>query len=52
MCEISFLDEIKKEVERLKAELLNLENEKKALRRRIRGLEKFLSDEEANNGKV
>lgn len=50
MCEISLLERIKKEVERLKAELLNLEDEKKALRRRIRGLEKFISDEEANNG--
>lgn len=50
MCENLFLEQIKKEVERLKAELLNLEDEKKSLRRRIRGLEKFISDEEANNG--
>lgn len=50
MNEPSFLEHIKNEVERLKAELVKLEDDKKAIRRRIRGLEKFISEEEQNNG--
>lgn len=50
MEEFSFLEQTKEEVERLKARLLVLEDERKALRRRIRGLEKFISEEEQANG--
>ncbi len=46
----SFLDHIRMEIENLKSELQVKSKEVNSLKRRIRGLSKFLEEQEAKHG--
>lgn len=46
----SFLDHVRKEIEDLKTELQDKSKEVNSLKRRIRGLSKFLEEQEEKHG--